>query len=177
MGWLLFASSDFRDFRAHGPRMRIDGLSAFWEIRRYCRRHHRRLPSRPRIIVSCRRHCFLRQKPSAAAMSVAQHASSPSSTSQGADFAAIIDPSASAPSLHSDPDLRLPFHLRAASPLRLTEEQPPPLVQIHLLLIMASGPAGPLVHPLDVVSPRREPHGRDRLWPSLRPPLLPPRLP
>ena len=42
---------------------------------------------------------------------------------------------------------------------------------------MASGPAGPLVHPHGVLTPRRESHGRNRLWPSLRPLLLPPRLP
>ena len=52
-----------------------------------------------------------------------------------------------------------------------------PLALSRLLLIMSSGPAGPLVHPHGVLTPRRESHGRDRFWPSLRPLLLPPRLP
>ena len=98
----------------------------------------------------------------AAATSVAQHAPFTSNTSRGADSAEITDPAASAPSPHGDRHLRLPCRLRAASPLGRAEEQPPPLAPSHLLLIMASGPAGPLVHPLDVPSPRRESHGRDR---------------
>ena len=73
--------------------------------------------------------------------------------------------------------LRPPCWLWVASPLGRAEEQPPPLAPSHLLLRMASGPAGPLVLPLDVLSPLRESHGRDRLCPSLRPPILPPRLP
>ena len=59
--------------------------------------------------------------------------------------------------------LRLPCCLRATPPLGAAEEQPLPLAPSHLLLIMASGPAGLLVHPLDVLTPRRESHGRDRL--------------
>ena len=54
------------------------------------------------------------------------------------------------------------------------EEQPLPLAPHRLLLIMASGPAGPLDHPSGVLPPRREPHGRDRPHPSLWPRLLPP---
>ena len=73
--------------------------------------------------------------------------------------------------------LRLPCRLRVSSPLGRTGKQPSPPAPSHLLLIMTSGPAGPLVHPLDVLSPRHESHGRDRVWPSLCPPLLPPRLP
>ena len=73
--------------------------------------------------------------------------------------------------------LQLPCHLRAASPLGRTEERPLALALSHLLFIMAPGPAEPLVYPLGVLTPRRESHGRDRLWPSLRPLLLPPRLP
>ena len=111
----------------------------------------------------------------AAAKSVTQHAPPTSSTSQGADSAEIADPAASAPSLQGDPPTALP--LRVAFPLGFAEEQSPPLAPSHLLLIMASGPAGPLAHPLDVLSPRRESHGRDHLWPSLRPPLLSPRQP
>ena len=73
--------------------------------------------------------------------------------------------------------LRLPCRLRAEFPLGRAEEQLPPLATSYLLMTMASGPAGALVYPLDVLSPRRESHGRDHLWPSLRPPLPPPRLP
>ena len=73
--------------------------------------------------------------------------------------------------------LRLPCHLRAASPLGRANEQPLALPLSRLLLIRVSGPAGPLVHPHGVLAPRRESHGRDRLGLSLRPLLLPPRLP
>ena len=52
--------------------------------------------------------------------------------------------------------LRLPCRLRAVSLLGRAKEQPPPLAPSHLLLSMASGPAGPIVHPLDVLPPRRE---------------------
>ena len=69
--------------------------------------------------------------------------------------------------------LRLPYRLRAASPLGRAAEQPLVLALRRLLLIMVSGPAGPLVHPHGVLTPRRESHGRDRLRPSLRPLLLP----
>ena len=74
--------------------------------------------------------------------------------------------------------LRLPCRLRAAFPIGRANEQPLPLALLCLLLIiMVSGPAGPLVHPQGVLTPRRESHGRDRLWPSLRPLLLPSHLP
>ena len=73
--------------------------------------------------------------------------------------------------------LRLPCWLRAACPLRRTDEQSLPLALRRLLLIMALGPTGFFVHPHDVIAPRREPHGRHHLRPSLRPLLLPPRLP
>ena len=73
--------------------------------------------------------------------------------------------------------LGLPCRLRAASLLERADKQPVPLALHRLLFIMVSGPAGPLVHPQGVLTPRRESHGRDRLWPSLRPLLLPPRLP
>ena len=42
--------------------------------------------------------------------------------------------------------LRPPYRLPPSSSLGRAEEQPPPLAPNHLLLIMASGPAGPLVH-------------------------------
>ena len=73
--------------------------------------------------------------------------------------------------------LRLPYRLRATSPAERADEQPLALALSHLLLIKASGPAGLLAHPPGVLIPRRESHGRDPLWPSLRPLLLPPRLP
>ena len=63
---------------------------------------------------------------------------------------------------------RLPGHIRAASLIGRAKEQPPTLAASHLLLTMASVPAGFLVRLLDVRIPR--------LWPLLRPPLLPPRL-
>ena len=70
--------------------------------------------------------------------------------------------------------LRLPCRFRATSPLGRANEQPLPLALRRLMLIMVSSPAGSLVHPPGVRTPRREPHGPDRLWPSLRPMLLPP---
>ena len=73
--------------------------------------------------------------------------------------------------------LRRPCRLRAASPLGRADEQPLALALRRLLLIMASGSTGFLVHPHGVRKPRRGSHGRDRLWPSLRPLLLPLRLP
>ena len=73
--------------------------------------------------------------------------------------------------------LRLPCRLRAASPLGRADEQPLPLGLRRLLLIMVSGPVGPVVHPHGVLASRREFHGHHRLSPSLRYLLLPPRLP
>ena len=72
--------------------------------------------------------------------------------------------------------LRLRCRLRAASPLGRADEQPLPLALRRLLLFMISGPAGPLVHPPGVLTPRREAHGCGRLWPSIRSLLLPRRL-
>ena len=80
-----------------------------------CRRHHRRLTCRPWRIFPAADIAFalVFAVPSeggtgsvealAAATSVAQHAPCPSSTSHGADSAAITDPAASAPSPHGDP--------------------------------------------------------------------------
>ena len=73
--------------------------------------------------------------------------------------------------------LRLPCRLRTPSPPGRADEQPLPLALRYLFFIMASGPAGPLVHPHGELISRRESHGRDRLWPSIRSLLLPPRLP
>ena len=50
-------------------------------------------------------------------------------------------------------------------PLGRADEQPLPLAPRRLLLIMASGPAGPLGHPSGNLSPRRESCGRDRPHP------------
>ena len=71
--------------------------------------------------------------------------------------------------------VRLPCRLRAALPLGRADEQPLPLPLSRLLLNMASGPTGALVHPHGVLTPRRESHGRDRLWPSTAL-LLPPHV-
>ena len=60
---------------------------------------------------------------------------------------------------------------------RTRRRTPLPFALHRLLLIIASGPAGPLVHPQGVQTPLCESHGRDTLWPTLRPLLLPPRLP
>ena len=50
LGGHPFTSTDFCDFRTHGPRTRIDDLSALSGVRRscFCLRHHRRLLSQPR---------------------------------------------------------------------------------------------------------------------------------
>ena len=113
----------------------------------------------------------------AAATSVVQHAPPTSSTPQGADYVEITDPAAPAPLRQGDPapPTALPPSGRISTRTRrrtaaATGAEPP-------AVDYASGPAGPLVHPLDVLSTRRESHGRDRLWPSLRPLLLPLRLP
>ena len=124
-GGLPFASSDFRDFCAHGPRTRIDDLSV--PSGRFVTR-----VSAAVTTVDCRPgrgFCFpapdtafasFFAMPSeggtssaeapATATAVAQHAPSPTNTSQGADSAAMIDPVASAPSLpgHPAPPIALP---------------------------------------------------------------------
>ena len=146
------------------------------------------MPSWPLRFFSCCRRCLhfgfalppeggTSSAEAPAAASVAQKYPSPSSTLQGADSAAITDRTAPPLRHMATRHLRLPCRLRAVSPLVCAEELPPPLAPSHLLLIMVSGPAEPLVHPLDVLPPRRESHGRDRLRPSLRPALLQPRLP
>ena len=63
------------------------------------------------------------------------------------------------------------------TPLRRADEQPLPLALRRLLLIMASGPVRALVHPHGVPAHRRESHGRDRLWVSLRSLIRPRRVP
>ena len=73
--------------------------------------------------------------------------------------------------------LRRPCRPWAVFPQGSADEQPLPLALSRLMLTMASGPAGPNVHPRGVLTPVRESHARDRLWPSLRPLLLPPGLP
>ena len=95
-----------------------------------------------------------------ATTAVAQLAPSPTSTSKGGDSAAITDPTAFALSPDDDP----------APPAALP-------LSGRLVLILVSGPAGPFDHSQGVLTPRRESHGQDRLWPSLRPLLLPPPLP
>ena len=111
-GGLPFASSDFRDFRAHGPRMRIDDLSASNErfIARVtatvtiddCRSGRGEMfPAAGTVFASV----FTvpseggtgSEEAPAAATSVARHAPSSSSTSQRADSTAITDPAAFAP--------------------------------------------------------------------------------
>ena len=118
LGGLPFASSDFRDFRAHGPRMRIDDLSA--PSGRFVARVSAavtttdRRPGRGYVFPAADTAFDLffavpsegstgsTGAPSAAT-AVAQHAPSPSSTSQEADSAVITDPAASTPSPPGDP--------------------------------------------------------------------------
>lgn len=73
---------------------------------------------------------------------------------------------------------RLPWHCcpPAVFPLGRVDGQPQLQAQRQLPVTMASDPAGPLVHLLGESTPRCQPHGRDRLWPSFRPLLLLSRL-
>ena len=117
---VLPASSDIRDFHAHGPRMRIDDLCTpcgrfFARVSAAITTADRRpgrgsfFPAADTAFVSI----FVvpskggtgSAEALAAVTAVAQHAPSPSSTLQGADSAAITNPAASAPSL---PDGRAP---------------------------------------------------------------------
>ena len=184
--------SDFRVIRAHGLRMGIDDLSA--PSGRFLARVTAAVATDDRL----RSHGDFFPEADTAFASVFAVPSEGGTGSAEAPATAILSPSMllprRAPHSASTPPrsliwprpslrrlstrhLRLPCCLRATPPLGAAEEQPLPLAPSHLLLIMASGPAGLLVHPLDVLTPRRESHGRDRLWPSLRPPPLPPRLP
>ena len=117
-GGLPFGSSYFRDFRAHGPRMRIDDLSV----------HSGRFVARVCATVTTADRRPVRgyffpaadiafasvfamspeggrgsTKSPAAATAVAPHALSPSSSLQGAHSAAITDSAASAPWPPGDP--------------------------------------------------------------------------
>ena len=192
LGWLPFAFSDFRVFRTHGPRKRIDHL--FHPSGRFVARVTAAVttddcrPGRgdiflPPTLLSLR---FLPYPPGAARARqkpplqrrVSPSMLLPRQAPHGEPTPPISLIRPRPPLCHrATRHLRLPCRLRAAFPLGRAEKQPPPLAPSHLLLTMASGPAGPLVHPLNVLSPRRESHGRDSLWPSLRPLLLPPRLP
>ena len=109
-------------------------------------------------------------EPPAAATAVAQHV-----PSQRADSAAITDRLVSAPSPPGDP--APPIALPPSGRISTRTHRRTAASAARLLLIMGSGPAGPLPHPQGVLTPRRESHGRDRLWSSLQPLLLPPRLP
>ena len=111
----------------------------------------------------------------AAVASAAQHAPSPSSAPQGAEFAAITDPAAFAPSPHGDPapPTTLPPSGRISTRTRqrttAAAGAKPPAAEYGF------GPGG-----ANRPSARRTttpPRVRDRLWPSLRPSLLLPCLP
>ena len=67
-------------------------------------------------------------------------------------------------------DPRQPCRFWAESPLGRADKQPLPLPLHRLLLIMASGPTGPLVHPQGVIILRHESYGRDRLFEDFPPP-------
>lgn len=98
---------------------------------------------------------------------VAQHSPCPSNSLQGSDSAAIAYATASALGRLATWRLRLPCRLQAASLLGRGQEQLLTLALSLLPRIMASGPAGSLVHPLGGQTPRRESHGRECLWWSL----------
>ena len=111
LGGLAFASSDFCDFRAYRPHIRIDDLSApsgrFVDrvsatVTTVDRRPGRGdfFPAADTAVASFFAAPSVGGTGSAeapaAATAVAQHAPSPTSTSQGADSAVITDPAASA---------------------------------------------------------------------------------
>ena len=72
-------------------------------------------------------------------------------------------------------------HFAAFRPHLHSDTPAASLAPRRLLLIMASGPAGPLAHQPGVLSPRREPHSRDlphqSFWPRLLPIHWPRRYP
>ena len=112
LGGLPFASSDFRDFRVHGPRMRIDDLSApsvsfVARVSASVTTADCRLGRGATFPAADSAFASVFAIPSedgqdsaevlAAATAVAQPAPFPTSTPQGADSVAIPDPTASAP--------------------------------------------------------------------------------
>ena len=138
LGGILFAISICRDFRAHGPCNRIDRLAApsggFVARVSAAVTTAGRRPSRggfPPAADTAFTSFFAAPSEGgtgsaeapAATAAVAQHAPSPTRTSQGNDSAAITDPAASAPSPPGDPALRLPFRLRVASLLGRADAQ------------------------------------------------------
>ena len=183
LGGLPFASSDFREFRAPRPRVRIDDLSApsgrfvgcVSAVITTVDRHAGRGAIFPAadtafasvFAVPSEGGTGSAEAP-AAATAVAQHAPFPRSTSQGVYSTAIAEPAACA---HSPlGDLEPPTALRPSS--RMSTRPRRRTVSItarrRLLMIKGSGLAGALVHPTGVVTSLRTSHGRDRLWPSLQ---------
>ena len=160
LGGLPFTSSDFRDFRTHGPRMRIDDLSAL--SGRFVARVSASVATvdrRPglRVLSPAANAAFASvfvvppggdqgsAEAPAAATIVAQRAPPPTSTLQEGDPAVIIDSASSVPSLPGNPaslDILLPF-FKAASPVVRADEQPPPLATRRLLLIRLRARRGP----------------------------------
>ena len=185
LGGLPFTSSDFRDSRAHGPRRRMDNLSA--PFGRFVARLSASVAT-----VDCRPGLFFFSPtanpafasvfvvPSggdqcsaealATATIVVDRAPLPTSTLQGEDSATTTDPAASAPSPPGNPAPLNVWPPSGRISTRTRRQQPLPLAPCRLVLNLASGPAGPLDHPSSVQSPR-ESHGRDRLHPSLWPQL------
>ena len=164
-------------FRAQWPRMRIDDLftpsgisiarvpvSVTTADRRP--RHRAILPTTNTAFVLVFAVPFEVGKGSAethaAVTTVAQHAPPPTSTSQGEGSAVIIDPAESVPSLPGNPAPLWSYsRLPAASP-PVRAGEPLPLALRRLLLIIASGTAGPLDHPPGVLSSHRESQPQDR---------------
>ena len=156
----------------------------------FCLCHHRQSPSRPRVSFTCRRHrlCYgvlpypmraaqaLQNPPLRRQRNVTHHAPSQMSATHGPDSVAIIDPAASAPSTPGTPVPPTTVIYSAVFGPHLHSDEPQLHAPRHLLLFMASDPAGPLVPPLGDPTPRCESCGRGHLRPSSRPLLLPPRL-
>ena len=154
LGGLPFASSDFRDFGAHGPRVRIDDLCA--PSGRFVARvtaavtTEDRRPGREEFFPAA----------DTAFASVFAYPLRAARARQKNPLPQLVSPSMLLPRRphHREPipprslirprptlrrmaarHLRLPCRLRDASPIGCAEEQPPPLVSNDLLLIMALG--------------------------------------
>ena len=181
---LPFTFSDFPDFRAHGPRMRIDDPSAPSE--RFVARvsaSFSTIDPRPSlsffsptandafasVFVVPSAGDMGHAEASAAATTVAQNAPLPKSVLQVEYYAVITDAAASLPPVNPPPLNIFPPSGRISTRTRqrtvAAADTAPRAVEYG---------SGPLDHPSGVLSPHRAPHGRNRPYPSSRPRLLPP---
>lgn len=204
-GGLLCTSPDFREFHAHGPRMRVEDLSAFSgrsvahvpaTVTAVDHRPGRGAiclpPSPPSIAVPAAGQCFLQS--TLLWLRFFAHPLRAARALQKSLLPRWLSPSMLLPrALHREPTPprsllrpRPPFRRLATKCLRIpchlraaprgAGEHPLPQALRLLLLIMVSGPAMPLDYPPSVLTRCRELHGCDRLRVSLCPLLLPPRL-